>query len=180
MPQSRGSGQLLAWLRLLLLKSFRIKPRNENSVSWWRAGPLHRLSCGRLTTWNHRSGLQIIPRGSPPTLLRPLLWPLTWSVWLTRREETWCRGTLPERFQNTPCCLLLRGLQGIVKNLLQLFSMWHCVTASGISLLITEKSPPAPRLSHMICILLCIFFTTQAWCHHFCISQSYLVTKYFG
>lgn len=39
-------------------------------------------------------------------------------------------------------------LKGIVKNLLQLFLMWHCVTMSGISLLITEKVLQPPGVTY--------------------------------
>lgn len=89
---------------------------NENSVSWW-------VARGRST----RSPVTIPPpettgqdyKLSPehwPTLC-PHLWPLTWSVWLTRSKETWCRGIFPD-YPRTHFVFFSVELQGTLRTLL--------------------------------------------------------------
>lgn len=94
-------------------------------------GPHRRLHRDPPTTWNYRSGLQTVPGGRAPLLLPP--WPLTWSVWLTPGEETWCRVTLCPNALKTLFVVFSVEHQGIGENLLRLFLMWRCVTVSGSS-----------------------------------------------
>lgn len=112
-----------------LAKTLQDQTRNQNNVYWWRNGPHRQLYRCPPTTWNYRSGLQIVPRGwASPHLLRR---PLTWSVWLTHREETWCRGTWPKRFQNT-LCYLFRGTSRdrersppVIFHVALCYRVWH-------------------------------------------------------
>lgn len=127
-----------------LAKTLQDQTRNKNNVYWWRNGPHRQLYRCPPTTWNYRSGLQIVPRGwaSPPTSSVDL-W-LGQFDWHTGRKHD--AEVLGLNAFKTLFVIFSVELQGIVKDLLQLFFMWHCVTVSGISL------SSSPQASHMICI----------------------------
>lgn len=165
MPRLRAEVLASCWhgcrlfAALLLKNSFRINPVMRTVCADEEPGPYHQLCCGHHTTWNYRSGLQIIPRGWGPLL--PLLWPLTWSVWLTLGEETWCRGTLPERFQNTPCCLFWGTSRAGEKSPPVIFHVALCYHVWPF-FVNHKKRPPAPR-----CHIWFALFFDEVWCHHF-------------
>lgn len=148
--QCRGS-ELRSWLvvRTLvfaasLLKPFRIK-LVIRTMCTDEPGPTASFTVALQPPETTGQDYKSSQEDEPPLLL--LLWPLAWSVWLTHSEETWCRGTLPQCFQNTLCCLFWGNLKASWKISSSYFSCGIVLPCLAF-LQSQKKSSSPPGVTH--------------------------------